>query len=124
MFFCAQARQFNALHCRLSVGFDKHHSASQPFSQFATLCAMKRSIVAVVLFLFAARVRGAETTLAATPPMGWNSWNHFADKVNDSVVRAAADSLVSSGLRDAGYIYVNIDDTWEGQRDAQGVIHT
>jgi alpha-galactosidase len=39
-------------------------------------------------------------------------------------VRAAADALVSSGLRDAGYIYVNIDDTWEGQRDAQGVIHT
>ncbi len=56
--------------------------------------------------------------------MGWNSWNHFAEKVNDAVVRAAADALVSSGLRDAGYIYVNIDDTWEGQRDAQGIIHT
>jgi alpha-galactosidase len=61
---------------------------------------------------------------AATPPMGWNSWNHFAGKVTDADVRAAADALVSSGMRDAGYVYVNIDDTWEGKRDAQGVIHT
>src|SRR6202522_3354509 len=56
--------------------------------------------------------------------MGWNSWNHFAGRVSDADVRAAADALVSSGMRDAGYIYVNIDDTWEGQRDAQGGIPT
>src|SRR5579883_3093116 len=61
--------------------------------------------------------------VAATPPMGWNSWNHFAEKVTDADVRAAADALVSSGMRDAGYIYVNIDDTWQGKRDANGVIH-
>jgi len=61
---------------------------------------------------------------AATPPMGWNSWNHFAGKVTDADVRATADVLVSSGMRDAGYVYVNIDDTWEGKRDAHGVIHT
>ncbi len=64
----------------------------------------------------------SEATVAATPPMGWNSWNHFADKVDDATVRAAADALVSSGMKDAGYIYVNIDDTWEGERDAQGRI--
>jgi alpha-galactosidase len=63
-------------------------------------------------------------TLAATPPMGWNSWNHFAAKVSDADVRAAADALVSSGMRDAGYIYVNIDDTWQAGRDAQGNILT
>src|ERR1700761_7944471 len=63
-------------------------------------------------------------TVAATPPMGWNSWNHFAGRVTDPDVRAAADALVSSGMRDAGYIYVNIDDTWEGKRDANGVIQT
>src|SRR5215471_3115353 len=61
--------------------------------------------------------------LAATPPMGWNSWNHFAKEVSDPIVRAQADAMVSSGMRDAGYIYVNIDDTWEGERDAQGFIH-
>lgn len=65
-----------------------------------------------------------QAMLAATPPMGWNSWNHFAERVNDADVRAAADALVSSGLRDKGYIYVNIDDTWEGQRDAEGNIQT
>src|SRR5689334_8357930 len=60
---------------------------------------------------------------AATPPMGWNSWNHFAEKVTDADVRAAADALVASGMRDAGYAFVNVDDTWEGERDAQGIIH-
>jgi alpha-galactosidase len=60
---------------------------------------------------------------APTPPMGWNSWNHFAKRVTDADVRAAADAIVSSGMRDAGYVYVNVDDTWEGERDAQGVIH-
>ncbi len=64
------------------------------------------------------------TMLAATPPMGWNSWNWFARKVTDADVRQAADLMVSSGMRDAGYVYVNIDDTWEGQRDASGVLHT
>jgi alpha-galactosidase len=62
--------------------------------------------------------------LAATPPMGWNSWNWFAGKVTQDDVKAAADLIVSSGMRDAGYVYVNIDDTWEGKRDANGVLHT
>ncbi len=62
--------------------------------------------------------------LAATPPMGWNSWNWFAGKVTDKDIRQAADLMVSSGMRDAGYTYVNIDDTWEGKRDASGVLHT
>jgi alpha-galactosidase len=60
--------------------------------------------------------------IAATPPMGWNSWNHFESKVDDKTVREIADAMVSSGLKDAGYVYVNIDDTWQGQRDAQGNI--
>jgi len=58
--------------------------------------------------------------LAQTPPMGWNSWNLFAGRIDDQTVRTMADALVSSGMRDAGYIYLNIDDTWEGVRDAQG----
>jgi alpha-galactosidase len=65
----------------------------------------------------------SQTQLAATPPMGWNSWNHFANRVTDADVRSAADTLVSSGMRDAGYIYVNVDDTWQGKRDAAGVLH-
>jgi alpha-galactosidase len=60
--------------------------------------------------------------LAATPPMGWNSWNHFAATVTDADIRATADVLVSSGMKDAGYIYVNIDDSWAGGRNADGTI--
>ena len=62
--------------------------------------------------------------LAATPPMGWNSWNHFAGRVTDKDIRDSADEIVSTGMRDAGYVYVNIDDTWEAGRDAQGNIQT
>ncbi|MGB7189804.1 MAG: glycoside hydrolase family 27 protein [Acidobacteriaceae bacterium] len=68
--------------------------------------------------------RAQSSILAATPPMGWNSWNHFGEKVTDADVRAAADVMVSSGMRDAGYVYINVDDTWEGKRDAQGNIHS
>ncbi len=57
--------------------------------------------------------------LAKTPPMGWNSWNLFAGKIDDQTVRTMADAMVSSGMKDAGYTYVNIDDTWEGVRDAR-----
>ena len=60
--------------------------------------------------------------LASTPPMGWNSWNFFRDKIDDSTVRQIADAMVRTGMRDAGYRYVNIDDTWEGSRDANGRI--
>ena len=62
--------------------------------------------------------------VAATPPMGWNSWNYFAERVTDKDIRDSADQIVASGMKDAGYIYVNIDDTWEGERDASGVLHT
>ena len=65
----------------------------------------------------------AQSTPAPLPPMGWNSWNHFANKVTDADVRSAADQMVTTGMRDAGYIYVNLDDTWQGTRDAQGFIH-
>jgi len=82
--------------------------------------------LSTVLCLFicagASTVLAQDTTVARTPPMGWNSWNHFACKVNDQVVRAAADTIVSSGMKAAGYIYVNIDDCWEGKRDDVGII--
>lgn len=63
-----------------------------------------------------------ENGLARTPPMGWNSWNKFAGRVNDEDVREMADAMASNGMKAAGYQYVNIDDTWQGSRDAQGNI--
>lgn len=61
--------------------------------------------------------------LALTPPMGWNSWNTFACNVDESLIREMADAMVSSGMKDAGYQYVVIDDCWHGQRDSLGFIH-
>lgn len=58
--------------------------------------------------------------LAQTPPMGWNSWNKFAGRVSDQLVRETADAMASNGMKEAGYEYVNIDDTWEAGRDATG----
>jgi alpha-galactosidase len=46
-----------------------------------------------------------EKPLALTPPMGWNSWNMFGDRVSETVIRETADALVASGLRDCGYEY-------------------
>lgn len=63
-----------------------------------------------------------QVPLAPTPPMGWSSWNKFGDKVDDATIRAMADALVSTGLRDAGYSYINIDDGWQGTRGADGRI--
>ena len=60
--------------------------------------------------------------LARTPPMGWNSWNKFAGRVDDASVRGMADAMVASGMAKAGYVYINIDDTWELGRDANGNI--
>jgi len=60
--------------------------------------------------------------LALTPPMGWNSWNRFACNINEQLIRDTADALASSGMKDAGYQYLVIDDCWHGQRDAHGDI--
>jgi alpha-galactosidase len=61
--------------------------------------------------------------LARTPQMGWNSWNKFGCNVSEQLIRETADAMVASGMKDAGYQYVNIDDCWHGERDAQGFIH-
>ncbi|KAH9795225.1 alpha-galactosidase 1 [Citrus sinensis] len=59
--------------------------------------------------------------LGLTPPMGWNSWNHFHCQINEKIIRETADVFVSSGLSNLGYKYVNIDDCWgESSRDSQG----
>ncbi len=62
------------------------------------------------------------STLAATPPMGWNTWNHFACAIDEQLIRDTADLMVSSGMRDAGYQYVNLDDCWQIDRAADGSI--
>jgi len=58
--------------------------------------------------------------LALTPPMGWNTYNTFAGKFDEKIIRDMADLIVSTGMKDAGYQYIIIDDNWTGTRDSLG----
>ncbi len=60
--------------------------------------------------------------LAKTPPMGWNSWNKFACDVSEKLIRETADAMVETGMKEAGYQYIVIDDCWQVSRDAEGNI--
>jgi alpha-galactosidase len=83
------------------------------------------SIAAVLLLfpnLIAQENTPASKNLALTPPMGWNSWNKFACNVSEDMIKNMADAMIKSGMKDAGYEYVNIDDCWQVSRDANGNI--
>jgi len=83
---------------------------------------LRRCVLVVIWLFLTFPAMAQKNSLAERPPMGWNSWNHFHNKIDDASVRAQAEAMVSSGMRDAGYTYINIDDTWEGERDAKGNI--
>jgi len=89
------------------------------------LASLSFAVLALASLTASSQAQSAPPQGAAlTPPMGWNSWNFFAERVTDKDIRAAADNLVATGMKDAGYVYVNIDDTWEGKRDETGLLHT
>jgi len=86
---------------------------------------MSRLISTVCLLAFAllssTLVRAADPGLAMTPPMGWNSWNFFEKEIDEEKIKGIADAMVRSGMRDAGYIYLVLDDAWlDKDRDADG----
>ena len=83
----------------------------------------RRSFVATCAGAAAARLgprASPNGVLAPTPPMGWMSWNQFGPEVSEGLLREMADAMVSTGMRDAGYTYVCIDDLWQGERDRAG----
>jgi alpha-galactosidase len=85
---------------------------------------MQRSnclLVLLILTLLSASAQKFEG-LAKTPPMGWNSWNKFGCDVDEKKLMAAADAMVASGMKDAGYQYIVIDDCWQVSRDSLGFI--
>jgi len=74
-------------------------------------------LLALCVPAFAQKFEG----LALTPPMGWNTWNTFASNINEALVMQTADLMVKNGMRDAGYNYIVLDDTWSAmERDAHG----
>ena len=77
--------------------------------------------IGVCLLLAAPAMAQKFENLALTPPMGWNSWNTFGPNVHEALVKQTADAMVKSGMRDAGYVYVVIDDAWAlKERDGEG----
>ena len=83
-----------------------------------------RILIAMLSLLFAPSLLTAQDkALAGSPPMGWNSWNKFRCNVTEALIRETADAMVASGMQNAGYQYVNIDDCWHGARDSLGFIH-
>jgi len=88
---------------------------------------MKKQLISTFVFLFLvlcatafAQESSPSKGLALTPPMGWNTWNKFACNVSEELVKGAADAMVSSGMKDAGYQYIVIDDCWQEKRDDKG----
>jgi len=71
----------------------------------------------IFALLFAGIVYGLDNGLGLTPQMGWNSWNHFACGINEDLILQTMDAMVKNGFRDAGYVYVNLDDCWQLSRD-------
>ncbi|CAN7416650.1 NPCBM/NEW2 domain-containing protein [Paenibacillus sp. LjRoot56] len=82
-------------------------------------CMIATLLVMVSMYFFIPSIpaEASENGLAKTPPMGWNTWNKFGCNVSESLVKEMTDAMVSSGMKDAGYQYVNIDDCWQTSRD-------
>lgn len=87
--------------------------------KFCPICSAKKIINKARLVQCAET--GYNNGVALTPPMGWSSWNLFATKINEKLIMEIADAMKNSGLADAGYRYVNIDDCWQAStRDKNG----
>lgn len=83
---------------------------------------MKKIALVLVIILSSLTVAQKFDGLALTSPMGWNSWNKFACDVDENLIKQIADAMVESGMKDAGYEYIIIDDCWHGERDSLGFI--
>ena len=81
-----------------------------------------KCLTAMICALFIAwQAPALENGLAGTPPMGWNCWNVFGGDIDETKIREIADAMVTSGMKDAGYVFLNLDDKWMNPgRDAGG----
>ena len=82
----------------------------------------KLSLLALLFCFLTLSLTALDDGLAKTPPMGWNSWNKFGCDVNEKMIREMADAMVASGMMEAGYRYIVIDDCWQVGRDKEGNI--
>ena len=91
------------------------------FNQFVTNYEnlMKYLLILLLTVLFGFGFAQDHQSLAPTPPMGWNSWNLVEKEVDEQILKEMADALVRTGMKDAGYQYILVDDYWVGGRDSQ-----
>ena len=107
----------------LAMNFDKNRSA---FMKLKNTQAIKMGAAVTMVFVIctaplSAKAASNQNQLALTPPMGWNSWNAFHVDINEVIIKQIADAMVSSGMRDAGYTYLVLDDGWMAEsRDENG----
>jgi alpha-galactosidase len=89
---------------------------------FYALSGEKGMVINMKKVFKVGKKKGFDNGLALTPPMGWNSWNKFKGNINEDIIKEIADAMVSSGMKDAGYIYLNLDDNWmeNPARDSNG----
>src|SRR3954469_17772435 len=81
---------------------------------------MKITLAFVLLFVAFRSAQANSEILAATPPMGWEAWNYAGascSATNETTIREMADAMVASGMKDAGYEYIRLDECWTGGRD-------
>src|ERR1035438_6233843 len=85
-------------------------------------CSIFFCVLFFFLLTFPFPSRALTNGLALTPPMGWNSWNHYGCNISDTIIRGIANAMATNGMKAAGYQFINIDDCWQVSRDSNGVI--
>lgn len=96
--------------------FHKKENAMNKMNNF-----LKTNVFLTLLIFASITIRSQSfDELAKTPPMGWNSWNKFRCDISEKLIMETADAMVESGMKDAGYEYVVIDDCWQVDRDENG----
>ena len=85
------------------------------------LCAIKKITIPRKITMDISETENYNNGVAQTPPMGWSSWNTFRNHIDQDMIMEVAEAMVNSGLADAGYKYVNLDDCWQSSmRDSDG----
>ncbi|EFA81505.1 hypothetical protein PPL_05494 [Heterostelium album PN500] len=106
-----------------TIGGDQMHVVGSPFIRCNSLRYMKLLYNLIsICCIFSVVVQSLQNGLGLTPQMGWNSWNHFGCDINEDIIMQTAKAMATNGMKEAGYIYVNIDDCWASHRNESGHI--
>lgn len=80
---------------------------------------IRKTLAAALMLASTAQAASPGNGLALTPPMGWSSWNQFGEHIDEKLLVQTIDAMAANGLRDAGYVYINLDDGWQRHKGAR-----